>query len=96
MMGVLREMIPGAAHWPRFVRNKSEQFEGRLVMVEVTPSPSLFFAGMAGSRLPVATAHGEGYAEFARRGGAARGAAAGGLALRRPSRRLPPNRIRTT
>jgi phosphoribosylformylglycinamidine synthase len=65
MMGVLREMIPGAAHWPRFVRNKSEQFEGRLVMVEVTPSPSLFFAGMAGSRLPVATAHGEGYAEFA-------------------------------
>jgi phosphoribosylformylglycinamidine synthase len=65
MMGVLREMIPGATHWPRFVRNRSEQFEGRYVMVEITPSPSLFFAGMAGSRLPVATAHGEGYAEFA-------------------------------
>jgi phosphoribosylformylglycinamidine synthase len=64
MMGVLREMIPGAAHWPHFVRNRSEQFEGRYIMLEVTPSPSLFFAGMEGSRLPVATAHGEGYAEF--------------------------------
>jgi phosphoribosylformylglycinamidine synthase len=64
MMSALRDMIPGASHWPRFVRNKSEQFEGRFVMVEVTPSPSLFFAGMAGSRIPVATAHGEGYAEF--------------------------------
>jgi phosphoribosylformylglycinamidine synthase len=63
-MATLRGMIPGAAGWPRFVRNRSEQFEGRYVMVEVTPSPSLFFAGMAGSRLPVATAHGEGYAEF--------------------------------
>jgi phosphoribosylformylglycinamidine synthase len=64
MMSSLRDMIPGAARWPRFVRNKSEQFEGRFVMVEVAPSPSLFFAGMEGSRMPVATAHGEGYAEF--------------------------------
>jgi phosphoribosylformylglycinamidine synthase len=64
MMSALRDMIPGASHWPRFVRNKSEQFEGRFVMVEVTPSPSLFLAGMEGSRIPVATAHGEGYAEF--------------------------------
>ncbi|MCC7327294.1 MAG: phosphoribosylformylglycinamidine synthase [Burkholderiales bacterium] len=64
MLPVLREMIPGAAHWPRFVRNRSEQFEARYIMLEVTPSPSLFFAGMTGSRLPVATAHGEGYAEF--------------------------------
>jgi phosphoribosylformylglycinamidine synthase len=64
MMSALRGMIPGTSHWPRFVRNKSEQFEGRFVMVEVTPSPSLFFAGMEGSRIPVATAHGEGYAEF--------------------------------
>jgi phosphoribosylformylglycinamidine synthase len=64
MMSALRDMIPGASHWPRFVRNKSEQFEGRFVMVEVTPSASLFFAGMEGSRIPVATAHGEGYAEF--------------------------------
>jgi phosphoribosylformylglycinamidine synthase len=64
MLGVLKEMIPGAHAWPRFVRNRSEQFEARLTLVEVTPSPSLFFAGMAGSVLPVATAHGEGYAEF--------------------------------
>ncbi len=64
MMSNLRELIPGAAAWPHFVRNRSEQFEARYVMLEVAPSPSLFFAGMAGSRLPVATAHGEGYAEF--------------------------------
>ncbi|HTP98558.1 MAG TPA: phosphoribosylformylglycinamidine synthase [Casimicrobiaceae bacterium] len=64
MMGSLRDMIPGAALWPRFVRNKSEQFEGRYVLVEIMRSPSLFFAGMEGSRIPVATAHGEGYAEF--------------------------------
>jgi phosphoribosylformylglycinamidine synthase len=65
MMSQLRELIPGAGHWPRFLRNRSEQFEARLVMVEVTASPSLFFTGMAGSRLPVATAHGEGRAVFA-------------------------------
>ena len=64
MMSNLREMIPGTAHWPHFVRNASEQFEARLVLVEVVRSPSLFFAGMEGSRIPVATAHGEGYAEF--------------------------------
>jgi phosphoribosylformylglycinamidine synthase len=64
MMSNLREMVPGAAHWPHFVRNASEQFEARLVLLEVKQSPSLFFTGMAGSRIPVATAHGEGYAEF--------------------------------
>ncbi len=64
MMSNLRELVPGTAHWPHFVRNASEQFEARLVMVEVEDSPSLFFSGMAGSRIPVATAHGEGYAEF--------------------------------
>src|SRR5207302_6813821 len=64
MMAALKELIPGAAHWPAFVRNRSEQFEGRLVMVEITPSPSLFFDGMAGSRMPIVTAHGEGRAEF--------------------------------
>jgi phosphoribosylformylglycinamidine synthase len=64
MMSNLHELIPGAGHWPRFVRNQSEQFEARFVMVEVQRSPSLFFEGMAGSRLPVAVAHGEGYAEF--------------------------------
>jgi phosphoribosylformylglycinamidine synthase len=64
MMSTLHELIPGTAHWPHFVRNKSEQFEARLVLLEVLRSPSLFFAGMAGSRIPVALAHGEGYAEF--------------------------------
>ncbi|HKW39444.1 MAG TPA: phosphoribosylformylglycinamidine synthase [Burkholderiales bacterium] len=65
MMSKLRELIPGAEDWPLFVKNRSEQFEARLVMVEVLPSPSLFFAGMAGSRMPVPTAHGEGRALFA-------------------------------
>jgi phosphoribosylformylglycinamidine synthase len=65
MMGALHELIPGAEAWPRFVKNRSEQFEGRLVLVEVPASPSLFFQGMAGSRLPIATAHGEGRALFA-------------------------------
>ncbi len=64
MMSQLHGMIPGAGHWPRFVRNVSEQFEARLVMVEIAPSPSIFFEGMAGSRMPVANAHGEGRAVF--------------------------------
>jgi phosphoribosylformylglycinamidine synthase len=64
MMGNLHELIPGTDHWPHFVRNRSEQFEGRLVLVEVQRSPSLFFSGMDGSRIPVPVAHGEGYAEF--------------------------------
>jgi phosphoribosylformylglycinamidine synthase len=64
MMSALRELVPGGAHWPRFVRNASEQFEARLVQVEIVRSPSLFFHGMEGSLLPVATAHGEGRAEF--------------------------------
>jgi phosphoribosylformylglycinamidine synthase len=65
MMSQLAPIIPGAALWPRFSRNLSEQFEGRLVMAEVLDSPSLFFAGMAGSRMPIANAHGEGRARFA-------------------------------
>jgi len=72
MLAALAPMIPGAEHWPKFTRNKSEQFEGRLVMVEVLASPSLFFAGMAGSRMPIAVAHGEGRADFSQRGDAAR------------------------
>ncbi|NOT15049.1 MAG: phosphoribosylformylglycinamidine synthase, partial [Methylotenera sp.] len=64
MMSNLRELIPNASHWPHFVRNKSEQFEARLSMVEVLESPSLFFNGMAGSKMPIAVAHGEGFAEF--------------------------------
>jgi len=64
MLSNLQEIIPGTAHWPHFVRNASEQFEARYVMLEVLPSPSLFFHDMQGSRIPVALAHGEGYAEF--------------------------------
>ncbi|MBM3373665.1 MAG: phosphoribosylformylglycinamidine synthase, partial [Betaproteobacteria bacterium] len=66
--------------WPHFVRNRSEQFEARYVTLEVQDSPSLFFGGMAGSRIPVAVAHGEGYAEF--RDGAALAAASPLVALR--------------
>ncbi len=65
MFSALQELVPGTAHWPRFLRNRSEQFEGRLSMVEVLESKSLFLQGMAGSRLPIAVAHGEGYAHFA-------------------------------
>jgi phosphoribosylformylglycinamidine synthase len=64
MMSGLKEIIPGAEHWPRFMRNTSEQFEARVAMVEVMKSPSILFAGMEGSRMPVAIAHGEGRAEF--------------------------------
>jgi phosphoribosylformylglycinamidine synthase len=64
MMAALKDLIPGASQWPRFVRNASEQFEARLVMVEIVPSPSIFFQGMTGSRLPVVTAHGEGRARY--------------------------------
>lgn len=72
MMAALAPMIPGADAWPKFTRNKSEQFEARLSLVEVLESPSIFFTGMAGSRLPIAVAHGEGYADFSQRGDAAR------------------------
>jgi phosphoribosylformylglycinamidine synthase len=64
MMAALKELIPGAAPWPRFAKNTSEQFEARLVTVEILPSPSLLLRGMQGSRLPVVTAHGEGRAVF--------------------------------
>ena len=65
MFSRLTPLLPGAAHWPRFASNRSEQFEARLVMVEVCVSPSLFFAGMEGSIIPVPVAHGEGRARFA-------------------------------
>jgi phosphoribosylformylglycinamidine synthase len=64
MMSGLKEIIPGAEHWPPFKRNTSEQFEARVAMVKVQDSPSIFFKGMAGSLLPVVVAHGEGRAEF--------------------------------
>ena len=70
MMAALVVLIPGAEAWPRFTKNRSEQFEARLSLVEVLPSPSIFFADMAGSRLPIAVAHGEGFADFSQRGDA--------------------------
>ena len=72
MMAALSAIIPGAADWPRFTRNASQQFEARLSLVEVLDSPSLFFAGMVGSRIPIAVAHGEGRADFSQRGDTAR------------------------
>ena len=65
MFAALKEIIPGAQNWPRFVRNRGEQFEGRFSLVELQPSPSMFLLGMDGSMLPIAVAHGEGRAEFA-------------------------------
>lgn len=76
MFAELADIIPGAQAWPRFTTNRSERFEARLSMVEVLDSPSLFFKGMAGSRLPIAVAHGEGYANFAYRGDAGKAIAA--------------------
>ncbi len=64
MMASLKSLIPGAERWPRFVRNRSEQFESRLLMVEVMDSPSIFMDGMAGSKAPLVVAHGEGRVEF--------------------------------
>src|SRR5690606_9695598 len=64
MMAHLAEIIPGAAHWPTFQRNRSEQFEARFVMAEIVESPSILFAGMAGSRMPIVVSHGEGRAVF--------------------------------
>lgn len=65
MVSQLKDIIPGAQHWPRFVRNASEQFEGRYCTLEVLESPSVLLKGMAGSRLPIAVAHGEGRVAFA-------------------------------
>jgi len=64
MLSQLKDLIPGAGHWPRFLRNRSEQFEARLNLIEILESPSLFLNSMAGSRLPIATSHGEGRAVF--------------------------------
>ncbi|UPQ81882.1 phosphoribosylformylglycinamidine synthase [Pseudomonas knackmussii] len=64
MLSNLHELVPGSESWPHFVRNRSEQFEARVAMVQIQDSPSIFLQGMAGSRLPIAIAHGEGHAEF--------------------------------
>ncbi len=64
MLSQLKEIIPGAQHWPQFLHNASEQYESRLVTLEILDSPSIFFQGMVGSRIPVAVAHGEGQVSF--------------------------------
>jgi phosphoribosylformylglycinamidine synthase len=97
LLAALREIIPGTEHWPRFVRNRSEQFEARLSLVEVVDSPSVLFGGMQGTILPIAVAHGEGRAEFAGGDGPGRVAADKLIALRfvdsrgRPATRYPAN-----
>lgn len=78
MLAELKRIIPGSQHWPRFVRNVSEQFEARLVSVRVNESPSVFFRGMSGSVLSVPVAHAEGRADFSEEEGL-EGALAGGL-----------------
>ncbi len=82
MLAALRDLIPGATHWPRFKRNRSEQFEGRLSLVEVQDSNSPLLAGMAASRLPIAVAHGEGRASFESATDLPALERAGGVALR--------------
>ena len=82
MLSNLHELIPGAEHWPHFVRNQSEQFEGRTALVQVQESDSVFLQGMAGSHMPIAIAHGEGHAEFASADERAACDAAGQIALR--------------
>jgi len=82
MLSRLHQLIPGAAHWPPFVRNISEQFEARLVMVEVIESPSILFDGMAGSQMPVVVAHGEGRAGYPDGAAAQAALEAGAVALR--------------
>ncbi len=82
MMASLASIIPGADHWPHFVRNQSEQFEARYILTEVVESPSLFLSGMAGSYLPVAVAHGEGRVEFSSKSEADKFSASGKTSLR--------------
>jgi phosphoribosylformylglycinamidine synthase len=82
MFAALKSIIPGTAHWPRFVQNRSEQYEARFSLVEVQKSPSVLLAGMEGSLLPIAVAHGEGRAEFSDAAAAAACSASGLVGLR--------------
>ncbi len=82
MLSNLAELIPGTEYWPHFVRNRSEQFEARVAMVQVQESNSIFLQGMAGSRMPIAIAHGEGHAEFANEAALVEADVSGCVALR--------------
>ncbi len=93
MLSVLAELIPGAAHWPRFRQNRSEQFEARLSLVEVLPSRSVLLEGMAGSRLLVPTSHGEGRAEFSSSADLAACEGAAQLAIRYVDNRGAPTAL---
>ncbi|AGF49017.1 phosphoribosylformylglycinamidine synthase [Candidatus Kinetoplastidibacterium galati] len=68
MISALSSIVPGATDWPRFTRNKSERYESRLSTIEILKSPSIFFNGMDGSRIPIVIAHGEGYADYSKSG----------------------------
>src|SRR5581483_8750149 len=97
MFAALKDIVPGAQHWPMFRRNRSEQFEARWGLVEILESKSLFLAGMAGSRLPIAIAHGEGYADFSSAADLVALKNSGQAAMRfidhrgRPAQRYPEN-----
>jgi phosphoribosylformylglycinamidine synthase len=97
MVSNLKEIIPGADQWPRFVRNRSEQFEARVALVRIENSPSVLFSGMAGSLLPIAVAHGEGRAEFGSQDQQSTLVSAGQVAARfvdhhgRPTQHYPEN-----
>ena len=82
MLSTLKELIPGTEHWPRFVTNKSERFEARFSLVEIQENPSVFFNGMAGSRMPIAVSHGEGHAEFANEAATKAALASGTVAVK--------------
>ena len=82
MLSNLKELIPGAECWPKFVRNTSEQFEARFSLVRIEPSPSVLLSGMAGSVMPVAVAHGEGRVEFKNNSEAKKYNSSGGVTLR--------------
>ncbi len=82
MVSLLQELIPGAEHWPRFERNRSEQFEGRLTLTRIEASPSVFLHGMEGSWMPLAVAHGEGRAEFGNADDLRQLVASDGIAMR--------------
>ena len=97
MISNLREIVPGSSHWPRFVRNVSEQYEARVALVRVERSPSVVLAGMHGSQIPIVVAHGEGQAEFGDSAALGGLEARGGVALRyvdtrgRQTQRFPAN-----
>lgn len=82
MVSLLQQLIPGAEHWPKFVRNRSEQFEGRLSLVKIEATPSVLLQGMEGSRFPLAVAHGEGRAQFAAADGMQQLTASNAVAIR--------------